>query len=801
VIRQLAHYRILGVLGRGGMGEVYLAEDERLKRRVALKILPAGMEADSESVRRFFEEARVISALNHPAIITIYEIGSDQGRDYMATEHVDGWTLRERIEDRPAKVSEAIEVAIQVAGALGAAHAAGVIHRDVKPENIMIRRDGYVKLLDFGVARLIDREESATGVGARFGTAHYTAPEIYAGEEGDARSDFFSLGAVLYEMLAGRPPFDGETGEEVKRAILDDRLTPLSQLNREVPNDLRRIIGRCLASDPGERPQTAGHLLAELNQLRREYEIGTLKRRVTDPIGRPDEPLVGNDPRYRSPDEGPRPLLALIASIAIALMVIAATGWVSARRQARAARDSIAVLPFVNATGNPRHQYMADGLTETLIQQLSYVPGLKVMARGSVYRFQGAPYDPRRAGRELSVDTVLTGRVEDREGEVVVTAELFDVLEGTRLWAGSYRGAAEKLSEVELLLARGVASELRSELRGVTRRNASDAAHRLYLQGRYHWNRRQPGDLEKADDLFRKALDEDPLYAMAWAGLADTWNLIGSYGDRPPVDSFPRARAAARRALELEPGLAEAHTSYAYALQNYDWDWEGADRAYRRAIELRPSYATAHHWYGGFLMIQGRFEEALDHRKMAVAHDPLSPQIQASLGSPYLLAREYEKAIALFRHSLEMDPNYAQGHFALGWALFHSGATEEGIHHLEMRAEIAGQSADSLADLAYVYARSGRTEEALEIRERLEQVKRSRYISPYKFARISIGLGDHDEAFRLIEEAYLQRSNYLTGIVTDPTLDPLRDDPRFRDLLRRMNLEEIARAVESHRRS
>lgn len=660
----------------------------------------------------------------------------------------------------------------------------------------MIRRDGYVKLLDFGVAQLVECHEDAGFAAARFGTLHYLAPEILGGAEAGARSDLFSLGVVLYEMLAGQPPFDGSTADEVRRSMVEDRPAPLTRFNPDVPTGLRRAIGRCLARDPEDRYHSASHLLAELKQLRSEYEARTLRRRVTDPLGRPDESRASGEYRFGGYGKR-RPLRALIAAAVLAVVTMGLVGWLFMQRHDFDRHDSIAVLPFVNETGNPRYQYMAEGLTDALIQQLSYLSGLRVMARGSVYKYQGAPYDPRKAGHELDVDTVLAGRILSSGGDVIVAAELLDVVEGTRLWSGRYRHVTENLAEIELSMAEEIANQLSAELRDGVAAEGNSEAHRLYLQGRYHWNRRSSGDLDRAVELFRQAIDKDPLYAKAYAGLADTWNLIGSYGDRPPSDSFPRARAAALRALELDPGLAEAHTSLAYAVQNYDWDWVRAEREYRRAIALSPSYATAHHWYGGFLMLMGRFDEAVEHRKMAVEHDPLSPQIQASIGSPYFLARDYDQAIALFRRAIEMDPNYAQGHYALGWSLLHSGRVDEGVQHLEIRNELAGQSADSLADLAYAYALAGRREEAVAVRDKLLLATRTRYISPYKFARIALAFGDHDEAFRLIGEAYRQRSNYLTGIATDPTLDPIRSDPRFLDLLRNMKLSDVAREIEA----
>jgi eukaryotic-like serine/threonine-protein kinase len=753
----------------GGKGEVFLAEDDRLERRVALKVLTSDG-TSPERARELRNEVRAISSLNHPRILTIYEVGSEDGVDYMATEYVDGENLREHLVRGPLGVRQAVEVGVALAEALTAAHEAGVIHGDIKPENVMLRRDGHVKVLDFGVARLARSKEPS----APFeGTVHYVAPEILLGAKPGERSDIFSFGVLLYEILVGEPPFDGETMDGTRSAILSEEPRRLRRLNRQVPASLEEIVDRALTKDPASRYQNASKLLIELQRVKRELDAGELQRAFGAGT------LTG---RLRLRLAG----WALAAGFTL-LAAAAGIGWLMNNRHPPTASQTLAVLPFENRAGDERTEVLADGLTESLINELSRFPNLRVTARRSVYQSAGKGLDPRRIGRELGVGVVLIGALRRRESDVVISAELLDVVKGERVWTETYRRQSGNLVALEQQIARSIAEALRTTLApSVVTRTGSPDAHFLYLEGRYYWNERTIEGFKQAIESFNAAIDRDSSYAAAHAGLADAYNLLGTYGGMTPADAFPRARSAARRAIELDPNLAEAHTSLAYALQNYDWDWEAADREYRRALALSPSYAVAHHWYGGFLMLMGRFNEAIAHRNEAVRLDPLSPQFHAARGSPFLLSRRYADAIDAYRKALALDPRLGRVHLSIASAMLYSGDLKGALAEIDRARALSGDTPEAKADLAYAWARAGRAEDAEAILRELKRSARRQYVDPYEFARIEVALGKHDAALDDLERAFQMRSNLMMNLKVDPALDPLRGTARFQDLLRRM---------------
>lgn len=480
----------------------------------------------------------------------------------------------------------------------------------------------------------------------------------------------------------------------------------------------------------------------------------------------------------------------IAAAAVLVAVVFGLAAWVATHRQSAREHESLAVLPFEASAESERFAILADGLTDSLIAELSRVPRLRVIARSSVYRHRDSNLDPRRIGRLLGADAVLAGSLHAIDGDIVVRAELIDVTAGHRLWGRTYRRPDGNLLALEGRIAGEIASELQTAITAGRQTATVPEAHQLYLEGRYHWNKRTREGFAKAIAAFERAIDLDPSFALAHAGLADVYNLLGTYGDRPPADSFPLAKAAALRAVELDPSLAEARTSLAYAIQNYDWDWEAAEREYRRALRLSPSYAIAHHWYGGFLMLMGRFDEAIAHRSIAAKLDPLSPSIQAAVGSPYFLARRYDRAIEIYQKALAMDPRYARGHFAIGWTYLLQGRTEEGIRAIERARELSNGSVEISAYLAYAYARAGRGAEAERLLRDLRQGARRRYVDPYEFARIEVALGRPANALADLERAYSIRSNLLMNLKVDPSLDPLRREPRFRALMEKMNFQK-----------
>jgi serine/threonine-protein kinase len=816
------------------MGEVYLAEDSRLGRKVALKLLPARFTQDEDRLRRFAQEARAASALNHPNIITIHEIGQVDSVHFIATEFIDGQTLRERMAGEGMKLGEVLDVATQVASALAAAHEAGVLHRDIKPENIMLRCDGYVKVLDFGLAKLIekapvehttigDSKASAEGQirtdpGTVMGTPQYMSPEQVRGEKLDARSDIFSLGVVLYEMIAGRAPFAGASVAEVIATVLDREPAPLARYAGEVPEALEWAVTKALRKDREQRYQVVKDLLLDLKRIKQRLEYEAEQRRSVAPeVSRGAAvSMSGEQERVKTPQgpaartgeiEGARPtsnakyLLneikrhqrgAIIALAVVALAAAAAYFYLAGSR--KTAIDSIAVLPFVNASADPDTEYLSDGITESLINSLSQLPNMKMIARSSVFRYKGREMDPRVIGRELGVRAVLMGRVMQRGDKLLVSAELVDVRDSRHLWGEQYNRRLSDIFVVQGEISREISRRLRPKLtseeqRQLTKRYTENAeVYQLYLKGRYFWNKRTAEGLKKGIEYFEQAIATDPTYALAYAGLADCYAVLSYYSGIPPKQSFPRAKAAAMKVLEIEEALAEAHTSLGYVKAVYDWDWLGAERDFKRAIELNPSYSTAHHWYGLYLTMLGRFDEATAELKRAQELDPLSLIIQGNAAYPFYSSRQYDRAIEQYRRTLELDPDFGEAHFGLGMSYEQQGRYEEAIAEFKQAISLSPNDFDYLTALGHTYAASGRRSEAQKILEELKELSKQRYVSAYNMAVIHAGLGQKDQAFAWLEKAYEEHSSWMWVIKVEPRLDNLRPDPRFAALVRRVGL-------------
>lgn len=793
------------------MGDIYLAEDVRLNRRAAIKVLPPSATTDPERVLRLHQEARSASALNHPNIITIYDIGEASGVHFIATEYIDGDTLRQRIT-AGMSLTEALDVAIQIGEAISAAHDVFVVHRDLKPENVMIRRDGYVKVLDFGLAKLTDSNSGGvvsrlTEPGRVMGTVQYMSPEQVLGYPVDARTDVFSIGLLLYEMITGKQAFNGFTRADIVAAILGKEPEPVRDILPSVPSELESVIARAVQKDRQLRYQTAADLVTDLRRIRSGMSATT----QSDPAASTEPRVAASESKqwseiaataraYSSSRSAPAGLTPSTRrwwlTVALATVItVAAVSWMIWNRGG-ARIDSVAVLPFTNASGNADHEYLSDGLTDSLIHTLSRIPKLRVMARSTVYHYKGKELDPRQVGKDLNVRAVLDGRVLTRGDVLIVQADLVDARDGGQLWGDEYKVRLADVATLQTDIAREISERLRLRLTGSEKSRleqqstSSPEAYQLYLKGRYFWNKRTAPDYRKAISYFKQATDVDANYSLAYAGLADTYNLLGSYGEIAPREAFPRARASAIRALELDPDLAEAHTSLAYALQNFYWDWSGAEREYKRAVALNPSYATTFHWYGGYLMLMGRFDEAIKMRAHARELDPLSPSIQAALGSPYLLSRQYDQAIRMYLQSLELEPNFSHAYLGLGWSYLGKGLHHKAIELFEKGTRMSGGDPSFSSELGYAYAVAGRQAQARELLERLIEERQSRHVSSFEIAMIYAGLGEEDKAFEWLERAYSERSNRLTGIKVEPTVDRLRTDPRFDDLLRRMKLAD-----------
>jgi serine/threonine protein kinase/TolB-like protein/Tfp pilus assembly protein PilF len=835
---RFGRYEIRSQLGVGGMGEVYLAQDTKLGRTVALKFLPSEVSSDQKRMQRFTREAHAVSALNHPNIITIHEIEQEGAVTFIATEFIEGVTLRERMKRGALPVEEALDVAIQMASALAAAHAKEIVHRDIKPENVMLREDGYVKVLDFGLAKLAENSSTTpeavtqvhTDVGAVIGTARYMSPEQARGIEVDGRTDIFSLGIVLYEMLAGRSPFEGATNHEVVASILKEEPPPLSDYVEHVPARLQEVVSRALMKDRDERYLTAREMLEDLRTLKQDLEFELKLARAaksvsdaggsaqadspggaasaggggttTDQFARPTarEPLARATMSgiLHSAEHKRRGHLLLVGLAALAVAIALFSYWYFSRPAG--AINSVAVLPFVNVGGDADTEYLSDGLTESLINSLSELPNLKVIARSSVFRYKGRDVDPQTVGRELGVHAVLTGRVVRMNDELFIETELVDVDTQTRLWGERYN---RKLSDIIALqddISREISEKLRLKLSGEERKQLakryteSAEAYQLYWKGRYYWNKRRPEDIREASRYFQQAIELDPSYALAYTGLADCY-VLGNLLQLSPKEAMPVAIEKTNKALAIDPQLAEAHTSLAKIKLSYEWDWAGAESEFRRALELKPGYATAHQWYGVYLSEMGRHDESLEHRKRALELDPLSLSISTGLARAYFWARRYDESIAHLQKALERDPKYADTHWSFGLAYEQKKMYDEAVAayqraiSLSKTAEFPEGKPEMIAALGHAYAVAGRRDDALRILEQLKElVGRQSYVSPYSIALIHAALGDKEQAFEWLERAYRERDESFIHLKVDPRLDHLRDDPRFIEMLRLIKL-------------
>jgi len=825
--QRIGSYQIMSHLGSGGMGEVYLAQDTRLGRKVAIKLLPSFFTKDEQRLRRFQQEARAASALNHPNIITMFDIGQVDSIHFIATEYIEGQTLRATLSGRKMKLVQAIDVAIQVASALAAAHQAGIVHRDIKPENIMLRPDGYVKVLDFGLAKLTQRTVSSTATeaptiaqvdtdpGTVMGTASYMSPEQARGQSVDARADIFSLGAVLYEMIAGRVPFEGETTSDVIAAILEKQPPPLARYSPDTPSELQRIAAKALVKDREERYQSIKDMLLDLKAFKQELEFEERSvpaqssfSSVTTESAQVAGATVSTPAQHTAEVNAAHTTTSAeyvvegikrhkpAALIALLIVVTSAVGlsFYLHARNSEVAIESIAVLPFDNQNHIPDMDYLADGVTESIINSLTQLPNLRVIARSSVFRYKGKETDPMAAGKELGVRAVLTGRIMQRGDNLTVSVELVDLRDNKQLWGEQYERKVSDILTVQRNIAHEISGNLRLRLSGaeqnrIARQHTENAeAYQLYLQGRYQWYKGTEDGFTKAIAYFEQAVDKDPNYALAHAGLADSyWSLADTY--LSTLEAMPKAKDEATKALQLDDSLAEAHTSLAAIKVNFEFDWAGAENEFKRAIELNPNYAEAHHQYGWLLAESGRPAEGLEEMKHAQRIDPLNLVLNVDLDAPFYLQRRFDLAVEQDRKVVAMDPNFFLAHYGLGWASLQLHDFKTGIAELE-KARALEDKPWIVGTLAYGYALSGNRTAALKLIVELHEQAKHRHVTPYWFAMTAIALGDKDDAFTWLEQCYDERSFWLVWLKMDPMLDPLRDDPRFKDLLKRLRFPE-----------
>lgn len=762
---RLGRYEIRSQLGTGGMGEVYLAQDTGLDRKVALKILPPDLAEDNDRMSRFVREAKSASALNHPNILTIHEIGEVDGLHFIATEYIEGETLKSRLERETLSLKSTLDIALQVASALDAAHRAGIVHRDIKPDNIMVRSDGIVKLLDFGLLKLtaaqtaeVDSEgqtklQVRTSAGVIMGTTAYMSPEQARGLEMDARTDIWSFGCVLYEMLANQQAFHGETMTDVLANIIHREPSSIVAHRRDTPAELERIIAKTVRKNRDERYQSAKELFDDLQQLHTRLLV--------------EAEILRSGEGERVSQIQPSPFLS-----------------------------SIAVLPFTNLSAEKDNEYFSEGLTDEIIMNLSKLKMLKVISRGSSMRYVKEGKTHQQTANDLGVQYLLEGSVRRYGSDLRITAQLVDAFRDEYIWAETYRGTMSDIFDIQEKVAAEIAQALQLRLSPAEKQNLkrrpteNTGAYQLYLQGRFFWNKRSQEGLKTAIKYFEAAIERDPHYAVAWAGIADSYSLLGEFGNIPRKELYPKARAAVNKALEIDNRLAEVHTSLASILMLSEWDWANSEKEFKLALELNPNYATARHWYSQWLLNMGRLEESLEMISRAAELDPVSQAILKDKGLALYYNRQYDEALELATKTLELDPNYAAAHRLLSLAYQAKGMFDEALIEHEKWAALTGNKVEAAVNLAQLYAVSGKFEEA---RRLIEGVERDRLLTDQMYrglALVHLALGETDLAFKYLEESCERHEEALLSLKVDPKVDGLRSDPRFTELLKKIGIEK-----------
>mgnify|MGYP003390024514 CR=1 FL=1 len=819
--RRFEHYEIVRLIAAGGMGEVFLALDTRLHRQVAIKLLAFIPRIGTQKLEWFEREAQIVSALNHPNIVTIHDFGSSDDGTFLVTEYVEGETLRNKMNQGSLSVRECLEIVTQIASALSSAHRAGIVHRDVKPENVMVRPDGVVKILDFGIAKLAHNaagklanlanadSKTKTGPGMILGTVKYMSPEQARGKDVDARSDIFSLGTVFYEMLTGQAPFEGHSSIDTLSLILHDEPASIGAEPESSKYLLEDIIRKMLAKNRDDRYGSAEELFRALisveEELRKRPEAQPTSTFPTNTNGTPraiteDDRNLGATPLEIKRMWKIRGLWfswrIRVATLILGLVVIGIFATenrsIFSIFSSPSTISSVAILPFVHEDGSPEQDYLTDGITESLINELSQLNDVQIKARSSTFRYKNSQVDPKTIGAELGVNAILKGSVKTVDNGLRVRLELFETRTGDLIWSRVYDRTTPDLISLQSAIVRDVSTRLLplispDERRKIERTDtASSEAYRLYLKGRFFWNKRTGPDLKRAIPEFEKAVEVDPTFALAFVGLADSYALLEQYLGSPASETLPKAKAYAQRALEIDETLAEAHTSLGF-IHYTMWEWDEADRRFRRAIQLNPNYSTARHWYYVYLRDTGRRSEALEQIKVAIELDPLSLVINVSFCRAHLLIGDTENGIRLARELAELYPNYAPIQTTLGLALIKLGRNDDGLAQMKNAFQLE-PSTRSIALLGIANAISGNKDKARSILRELEPKYERRELLGREIAGIYVALGDYDTAFKWLDKDFAAKSSELASITSQQEFDPIRNDPRYSELLKRMNL-------------
>ena len=774
------------------MGEVYQARDETLGRDVAIKVLRPEWASDPDRLRRFEQEARSASALNHPNIITIYEIGEYEGTPFIAMEHVEGKTLRDILAEAPLPTKKLLQIATQIAEGLAKAHAAGIVHRDLKPENLMVTSDGLVKILDFGLAKLTGppveiqsetetKTKLGTQVGTILGTVQYMSPEQASGRSVDHRSDQFSLGLIPYEMATGKAAFCRETVTETLAAVMRDEPEPVSVSNPHVPAQLTHIISRCLEKEPRQRWDSTRDLARELEGV--------------EGVTTPSQAVSATSSRL--------PVARIVGVGLVAVLVVMIAGlftgdvqdWIPGDRGPPHI-ESIAVLPLENLSGDPEQDYFADGMTDALIGNLGKIGALKVISRTSVMRYKDTDKSLPEIARDLNVDSVVEGSVLRARERVRITVTLVEARTDRQLWTESYERDLRDVLALQSELAQAIAREIEITLTPGERTHLASsytvrpAAHEAYLRGLFHWNEGTTESFLKAIDFFNAATRIDPNFAEAYAKLAESYALLSSFQVLSPDEAFPKAEAAAIKALRLNESLAESHAAVGVVRLQYHLDWAGAETALRKALDLNPNYPTAHQFYSWYLNALGQMEESVVEFERALALDPLSLFANGDFGLVLYMTHHHERAVVQSLKTLELDPDYDYAHYWLGLAYLETGEPDKALDHLHQAVTLSPDVPKFLAGLGYGYAVSGQREEAQKTLLTLKEMSQTHWVAPYDLAAVYAGLGEKEEAFRWLEEALDTRDIWLPWVNVAPGFQNIREDPRFQEILRGMNFPE-----------